>query len=107
MRLRFFCMLLLLTCVPALAEIRVQDARGGELVLEKPAQRVISLAPHITEVVYAAGAGEQLVGVVHVVGWQDQCQWCCWPWPRTNQAKSFHAKQCGQCRGGGYCSLST
>ncbi len=35
-----------------------------DLVLEEPARRVISLAPHITEVVYAAGAGSQLVGTV-------------------------------------------
>ena len=29
-----------------------------------PAERIISLAPHITELVYAAGAGDRLVGVV-------------------------------------------
>lgn len=46
------------------AEIRVLDAMGREVVLEQPAKRVVSLAPHITEVVYAAGAGAQLVGVV-------------------------------------------
>jgi len=44
------------------AQITVRDAMDRTLVLEKPATRVISLAPHITEVVYAAGAGEQLVG---------------------------------------------
>ena len=31
---------------------------------EQPAQRIVSLAPHITELVFAAGAGEQLVGAV-------------------------------------------
>jgi iron complex transport system substrate-binding protein len=46
------------------AQITVRDAMDRTLVLEKPATRVISLAPHITEVVYAAGAGEQLVGAV-------------------------------------------
>lgn len=30
----------------------------------EPATRIISLAPHLTELVYAAGAGERLVGVV-------------------------------------------
>jgi len=44
------------------AQITVRDAMDRTLVLEKPATRMISLAPHITEVVYAAGAGEQLVG---------------------------------------------
>ncbi|MBA3565042.1 MAG: cobalamin-binding protein [Gammaproteobacteria bacterium] len=30
----------------------------------EPAQRIVSLAPHLTELVYSAGAGEKLVGVV-------------------------------------------
>jgi iron complex transport system substrate-binding protein len=30
----------------------------------QPATRIVSLSPHITELVFAAGAGEQLVGVV-------------------------------------------
>ena len=46
------------------AEIQVTDDRGRTLVLERPAQRVVALAPHITEVVFAAGAGELLVGAV-------------------------------------------
>jgi len=46
------------------ADIRVEDALGRQLVLKNPAVRIVSLAPHITEVVFAAGAGEQLVGAV-------------------------------------------
>ena len=46
----------------ACADIEVVDSLGRELVLESPASRVISLAPHLTEVVFAAGAGTTLIG---------------------------------------------
>ena len=37
---------------------------GQTLVLDAPAQRIVSLAPSLTELAYAAGAGERLVGAV-------------------------------------------
>lgn len=45
------------------AAVAVTDARGVTLVLESPARRIITLAPHLTELVYAAGAGAQLIAV--------------------------------------------
>lgn len=45
-------------------QVRVEDDAGNPLVLAQPAQRIISLAPHITELLYAAGAGKRIVGVV-------------------------------------------
>jgi iron complex transport system substrate-binding protein len=39
------------------------DDSGHTLSLAGPAQRVIALGPHLTEQVYAVGAGAQLVGV--------------------------------------------
>jgi iron complex transport system substrate-binding protein len=50
--------------VDAQADIRIEDALGQTLVLARPATRVVSLAPHLTEVAFAAGAGGQLVGAV-------------------------------------------
>ena len=60
-----FCIFVLLGLFlqPLWAEIRVVDDAGVTVVLQKPAQRIVSLAPHITELLFAAGAGEALVGV--------------------------------------------
>jgi iron complex transport system substrate-binding protein len=41
----------------------VIDDRGQAISFSRPMQRVVSLAPFITELLYAAGAGERLVGV--------------------------------------------
>lgn len=48
----------------AQAEIRVRDDRGREVVLAAPARRIVSLAPHATELLFAVGAGEFVVGAV-------------------------------------------
>jgi iron complex transport system substrate-binding protein len=54
----------LLTSPVAQAEIRVIDDTGKPVTLAKPAHRIISLAPHVTELLYAAGAGSRMVGAV-------------------------------------------
>ncbi len=48
----------------AVAEISVIDDMQVTVTLKKPAQRIISLAPHITESLFAIGAGQQIVGVI-------------------------------------------
>ncbi len=50
--------------LPARADIVVKDDTGREVRLKGPAKRIISLAPHVTETLYAAGAGPALVGAV-------------------------------------------
>ena len=45
------------------AALRLVDDGGHEVVLTHPAHRIVALAPHLTELVYAAGAGNQLVAV--------------------------------------------
>ena len=44
------------------AAIEVVDDAGDSLRLKAPAQRIISLAPNITEVLFHIGAGKQIVG---------------------------------------------
>jgi iron complex transport system substrate-binding protein len=54
--------LLWMLLLPVWADISVTDDSGQQVVLEKPAQRIISLAPYITELLFAAGAGKAIVG---------------------------------------------
>lgn len=54
--------------------IRVSDFTGEIVTLEKPAQRIVALAPHIVENVFTAGAGEQLVGVVAYSDFPEQAK---------------------------------
>ncbi len=46
------------------AAIQVRDDAGRQVTLPAPARRVVALAPHLTELVFAAGAGQRLVGVM-------------------------------------------
>ena len=48
----------------AYAEVSVRDDTGASIKLAQPAQRIISLTPHITELLFAIGAGNRIVGAV-------------------------------------------
>ena len=48
----------------AYCAIEVVDEDGNLIRLEKPARRIISLAPSVTELLFAIGAGSQVVGVI-------------------------------------------
>ncbi|HEY4541822.1 MAG TPA: cobalamin-binding protein [Noviherbaspirillum sp.] len=54
----------LLLCPASFAAVSVTDDAGRQVKLAKPAQRIVSLAPHATEMLFAVGAGKQVVGVV-------------------------------------------
>ncbi len=63
--MRSLLLLALAACAPtALADIIVRDDSGVEVRLKAAAQRIVSLSPHITEVLFAAGAGDRVVGSV-------------------------------------------
>lgn len=50
--------------LPAKAEITVTDDQHTALTLPEPANRIVSLAPSITELLFSAGAGDKVVAVV-------------------------------------------
>ena len=58
-----FCLLFVMTTF-ARADVQVVDDIGNMVSLKQPARRIISLSPHITEILFAAGAGQSIVGVV-------------------------------------------
>jgi iron complex transport system substrate-binding protein len=51
------------------AAVSVRDDAGNAVTLDRPAQRIVSLAPHATELLFAAGAGPRVVGVVAHSDW--------------------------------------
>lgn len=62
---RPFAMLLgFLISLQACADAYLTDAAGQKLRLKTQANRIISLAPFVTELLYAIGAGEKIVGTV-------------------------------------------
>lgn len=60
-----FVLLALLTAAaaPRAAPIALTDDRGVPVSLEHPAQRIVTLSPNLTELAFAAGAGNAVVGV--------------------------------------------
>lgn len=56
--------LLLLAASFAQAAVTVKDDIGVTVTLAQPAKRIISLAPHVTENLFAIGAGKLIVGAV-------------------------------------------
>src|SRR3990170_6110305 len=46
----------------AAAPVSAVDSDGRRVQLDGPAQRIVSLAPHVTEQLFAAGAGSKVVG---------------------------------------------
>src|SRR5258706_14708093 len=53
----------LAACAAAWAEVSATDGSGRGIALAGPAQRIVSLARHAAELLYAAGAGAKLVAV--------------------------------------------
>jgi iron complex transport system substrate-binding protein len=69
-----FSIALSLACASAAlaAPIEVTDATHTRIALAAPAQRIVSLAPHTTELLFAAGAGSRVVGVLSPADWPPE-----------------------------------
>jgi iron complex transport system substrate-binding protein len=61
---RLACLLVLLALIQPVLAVNVIDDSRREVHLAAPAQRIVSLAPNITELLFAAGAGDRIVGTV-------------------------------------------
>jgi len=64
MKKLIFAAALLASAAASAAPITVRDDDGNVVTLQKPAQRVIAMAPHVTELLFTAGAGDKIVGAV-------------------------------------------
>jgi iron complex transport system substrate-binding protein len=64
MKGRFAMLVFALAASCARAEIAAVDDTGAALTLARPAARIVSLAPHATELLFALGAGSAIVGTV-------------------------------------------
>ena len=57
------CLCALALSAPSAAQLSVRDDLNRTLIVKKTATRVVTLAPFLTEIVFAAGAGDLAVGV--------------------------------------------
>jgi len=72
--MRLLLVLCALSAAPAFGSISVRDDYGSEVVLQAAAQRIVSLSPHLTELLYAAGAGSRVVGAVEYSDYPAQAR---------------------------------
>ena len=60
--------MIVLACIASVGwayPVRVSDARGKEVSVKARPMRIVSLAPNITEILYAIGAGDRVVAVTN------------------------------------------
>ena len=67
-------LVIIAACRMAGAEVLVKDDTGATVSLPQPAQRIITLAPHLVETLFAAGAGEKLVGTVQFSNYPEEAK---------------------------------
>ncbi len=54
--------------------VTIKDALGFVVILSRPPQRIVSMAPSITEILFAVGAGDEVVGVTEYCDYPNDAQ---------------------------------
>jgi len=70
----FLSLWLFLMATTVYGQTTIQDDTGVAVTVHGPAERIISLAPHVTELLYAAGAGAQIVAAVEYSDYPAQAR---------------------------------
>ena len=60
--------------ISATADIHVVDDSGQRVSLKGPARNIVSLAPNITELLFAVGAGQWITGVAQYSDYPEKAQ---------------------------------
>ena len=71
-------------CVTS-AAVQATDDSGATVTINAPARRIVSLAPHATELLFAAGGGDSVVGVVDTSDWPPEAR----TRPRVGDARAL------------------
>lgn len=66
-----FIGLMSLTMAVMAAPVQTHDDDGRTITLAQPARRIVSLAPHTTELLYAIGAGDRIVATVNYADYPE------------------------------------
>jgi iron complex transport system substrate-binding protein len=71
LKAQMFTAAICMWALAAHAQLSVIDDEGRAVTLAQPAKRIVSLAPHATEILFAIGAGEQIVGAISFSDYPD------------------------------------
>ncbi len=79
----------LLYCPASFAQLSLRDDLGRGIFVKEPPRRIVSLAPSLTEMVHAVGAGDLLVGVDSLSNYPQAVQRL----PRVGTGTQFSIQQ--------------